>query len=75
MPADLNLSNRPVRTRMPGGVAEDAEVNPAPLCRLMARLLFAAPESIVHRRLRETMSRIRARALKSSVIQKRDLLS
>ena len=27
MPADLNPSNRPVRTRMPGGVAGDAEAN------------------------------------------------
>ena len=27
-PANLNPSNRPVRTRMPGGVAGDAEVSP-----------------------------------------------
>jgi len=26
LPANLNPSNRPVRTRMPGGVAGDAEV-------------------------------------------------
>src|SRR5438552_1391961 len=28
LPANLNPSNRPVRTRMPGGVAGDAEVSP-----------------------------------------------
>ena len=34
LPRDLNPSNRPVRTRMPGGVAGAAEANTsAPLCR------------------------------------------
>jgi hypothetical protein len=28
LPVDLNPSNRPVRTRMPGGVAGDAEISP-----------------------------------------------
>jgi hypothetical protein len=31
---DLKLSNRPVRTRMPGGVAGAAVIIAAPLCRL-----------------------------------------
>lgn len=30
---DLNFSNRPVRTRMPGGVAGAAAIIAAPLCR------------------------------------------
>ena len=43
---DLKLSNRPVRTSMPGGVAR---VPPAggPLCRLTVRILMSVLESAV----------------------------
>jgi len=33
LPVDLNPSNRPVRTRMRGGVAGDVEITSTPLCR------------------------------------------
>ena len=43
MPANLNPSNRPVRIRMPGGVAEVAENQPPrPYADLMAMHLIGA---------------------------------
>jgi len=44
---DLKLSNRPVRTRMPGGVAGVAAMIAAPYADIVSRFLLGAPKRLV----------------------------
>jgi hypothetical protein len=43
---NLNFSNRPVRTRMPGGVAGVGQINWLPLCRLLALMVTLVVEEV-----------------------------